>query len=161
MMKNVHDVVAAGAAALLAAVLSGCATVEYSSPGKLSGIAIKGVDRAESGQVVSINTFGYYMFWTIPLVSGDLRWDYEANDIKGGFSLFSDQVGINELQDTLLKIAAVRGCDIADISFSDSDQTFAGVSYIGAVGACFGSSQIGVSAILVPRKQQTDKEAGE
>lgn len=137
---------------LLAAMFAGCATVEYSSPGKLSGITVKGVDGAESGQVVSISTLGYYMFWTIPLVSGNLDWNYEKNDVEGGFSLFSDQVGFNELQDTLLKIANARDCDLAEVSFNDSDESFAGVSYIGAVGTCFGESRMSVSAILVPRR---------
>ena len=152
---NVAGAAIAGAAMLLAALFAGCATVEYSSPGKLGNMSVKGAKGAEAGQVVTITTSGYYMFWTIPLVSGDLEWDNEKNDIKGGTSFFSDQVGFNELQDALLKIAEVRDCDLADVSFCDSDQTYAGVSYGGAIGTCFGSSQMGVSAILVPRKQAT------
>ena len=156
MIKNASRPVVAGVAMLLAAVFAGCATVDYSSSGKLSGITVKGVEGAESGQVVSITTTGYYMFWTIPLASGDLTWDYEKNDVKGGTSLFSDHVSFNELQDTLLKIANVRNCDLADISFCDSDETYAGLfSESGLIGTCFGSSQMSVSAILVPRKPAT------
>ena len=152
IIKNASRPVVAGAAMMLAAMFAGCATVEYSSPGKLSGITVKGVDGAESGHVVSISTLGYYMFWTIPLVSGNLDWNYEKNDVEGGFSLFSDQVGFNELQDTLLKIANARDCDLADVSFCDSDVSFADASYAGAIGACFGSSQMSISAVLIPRK---------
>ena len=153
MIKNASRPALAGAAMLLAAMFAGCATVEYSSPGKLSGITVKGVDSAESGQVVSITTTGYYMFWTIPLASGNLDWNYEKNDVEGGFSLFSDQVSFNDLQDTLLKIANVRDCDLADVSFCDSDETYAGLfSETGLIGTCFGSSQMSVSAVLVPRK---------
>lgn len=152
MIKSASRPALAGAAMLLTAMFAGCATVEYSSPGKLSGITVKGVEGAESGQVVSITTTGYYLFWTIPLASGNLDWNYEKNDVEGGFSLFSDQVGFNDLQDTLLKIANVRDCDLADVSFCDSDVSFADASYAGAIGACFGSSQMSVSAVLVPRK---------
>ena len=88
------------------------------------------------------------MFWTIPLVSGDLRWDAETQEICGGTSFFRDQVGFNELQDALLKIAETRNCDLADVYFSDSDSSYAGVSYGGAIGALFGSSHMGVSAYL-------------
>ena len=157
-MKNASRSVVAGAAMLLAAMFAGCATVDYSSPGKLSGITVKGVEGAEDGQVVSITTLGYYMFWTIPLASGDLRWNYEKNDIEGGTSLFSDQVGFSELQDALIRIADARDCDLADVNFNDSDVSFADASYAGAIGTCFGSSQMSVSAVLVPRKNANAKK---
>ena len=153
IIKNASRPVVAGAAMLLAAMFAGCATVKYSAPGKLADVVVKGVEGAEYGQVVTIDTYGYYMFWTIPLVSGNLDWNYEKNDVEGGFSLFSDQVGFNELQDTLLKIANARDCDLADVSFCDSDETYAGLfSETGLIGTCFGSSQMSVSAVLVPRK---------
>ena len=76
----------------------------------------------------------------------------ETQEICGGTSFFQDQVGFNELQDALLKIARARNCDLADVYFCDSDNSYAGVSYSGAVGTLFGSSHMGVSAILVPRK---------
>ena len=152
MKEKVARPIRVGVAALFAAMAAGCATVEYSSPGMLRNVSVKGVQGAESGQVVTITTSGYYMFWTIPLVSGDLRWDAETQEICGGTSFFRDQVGFNELQDALLKIAETRNCDLADVYFSDSDSSYAGVSYGGAIGALFGSSHMGVSAILVPRK---------
>ena len=158
IIKNASRPVVAGAAMMLAAMFAGCATVKYSAPGKLADIVVKGVEGAEYGQVVTIDTYGYYMFWTIPLVSGNLDWNYEKNDVEGGFSLFSDQVGFNELQDTLLKIANARDCDLADVSFGDSDVSFADASYAGAIGTCFGSSQMSVSAVLVPRKNANAKK---
>ena len=142
----------AGAAALLATMVTGCATVEYSSPGMLKNVTVKGAPGAEAGQHVAITTCGYNMFWFIPLASGDLRWDTTKGDIRGGFSLFSDQVGFNELQTALQKIAETRNCDLADIGFHDSDGFYADVSWGGLIGMFFGSSQMGVSAILVPRE---------
>ena len=142
----------AGAAALLATMVTGCATVEYSSPEMLKNVTVKGAPGAEAGQHVAITTSGYYMFWCIPLVSGDLRWDDEKHEIKGGFSLFSDQVGYQELQTALQNIADTRNCDLAEVNFHDSDGFYADVSYAGIVGAFFGSSQMGVSAVLVPRE---------
>jgi hypothetical protein len=143
--------VIAGAAAIASAAMTGCATVDYSSAGMLKNATIKGAKGANEGQTVVISTIGYYMFWTIPLATGDLRWDPEKKSIKGGTTLFRDQVGINELQDALLNIAESRDCDLADVYFSDSDASFAEVSQGGAIGTFFGSSQMGVSAILVPR----------
>lgn len=143
----------AGVAALFAATVTGCASVEYSSPGKLKTVSVKGAPGAEAGQHVAITTSGYYMLWCIPLVSGDLRWDGQKREIKGGFSFFTDQVGFQELQTALQKIAEVRNCDLADVNFHDSDGFYADVSYAGIVGSLFGSSHMGVSAILVPRER--------
>ena len=142
----------AGVAVLFAAMVTGCASVEYSSPGKLKNVSVKGVPGADAGQHVAITTSGYYMFWCIPLVSGDLRWDDEKREIKGGFSFFTDQVGFQELQTALQKIAETRNCNLADVSFHDSDGFYADVSWGGLIGMFFGSSQMGVSAILVPRE---------
>ena len=140
-----------GALALVALTAAGCATVTYSSPGTLDGVAVKGVD-GKVGEAVLIDTSGFYMFWAMPLVSGDLRWSAEKKSIEGGSSFFKDQVGIAELQSALLKIAESRNCDLADVNYFDGDASYAGLSYGGVVGSCFGSSHMSVSAILVPRK---------
>ncbi len=138
-------------AALAAALLTGCASVNVSSPGSLKNVSIKGAKGSERGRLVTISTSGFYMFWSLPIVSGDLRWDPETQTIRGGTSLFRDQVGYNELQDALLKIAESRNCDLAEVYFNDSDNSYAGASYSGAVGTMFGSSHMSVSAVLVPR----------
>jgi hypothetical protein len=137
----------------LAAMAAGCATENYSSPGTLNGVSVKGIEGRQARQQVVISTSGYYVLWTIPLFSGDLRWNPKTQSIKGGFLFFRDQVGVDELQTALLKIAETRNCDLADVHYSDSDQSFAGASETGLIGALFGSSQMSVSALLVPRNQ--------
>ena len=108
-----------------------------------------------------ITTTGYYCLWSIPLASGDLRWNAEKQSINGGTCLFRDQVSATELQNALLKIAESRDCDVIDIVFDDSDTSYAGVSYEGIIGLFFGSSHIGVSGVLVPKKRQPEvKEEG-
>ena len=150
-MKNMARPVLAASAALLAAMMTGCASVNYSSAGMLGKTIVKGAKGAEAGQVVSMTTTGYYILWTIPLASGDLEWDPETRSIKGGTSFFSDQVGITELQEALHHIAETKNCNLADVYFYDSDTSYASVSEGGIIGMLFGSSQMGVSAILVPR----------
>ena len=152
MKRKTMTLAVAGVMALLVAMVTGCASVEYSSPGKLKNISVKGAPGAEAGRHVAITTSGYYMFWCIPLVSGDLQWDNEKREIKGGFSFFSDQVSVQDLQTALQKIAETRNCNLADVNFHDSDGVYADVSYAGIVGSLFGSSHMGVSAILVPRE---------
>ena len=141
-----------GAAALIASLAAGCASVTYSSPGMLDNVSVKGIEGRKAGQTVLINTTGFYMFWTLPLVSGDLRWNNRSKSIEGGASFFKDQVGLGELQNALIKLAESRNCDLAEVYYNDTDASYAGVSYGGAIGSCFGSSQMCVSALLVPRR---------
>ena len=149
--KSTRPLIASVLAAAIAVLAAGCATESYSSPGMLNGIAVKGIEGKQASQMVVISTTGYYVLWTIPLFSGDLEWNPKTRSIKGGFTLFSDQVGVDELQTALLKIADSRNCDLADVHYVDSDASFAGASETGLIGALFGSSQMSVSALLVPR----------
>ncbi len=140
-------------AAALAAMAAGCATENYSSPRSLDGISVKGIEGRQAEQMVVISTTGYYVLWTIPLFSGDLEWNPEKRAINGGTTFFSDMVGVSELQEALLKIAETRNCDLADVHYTDSDSSYAGASESGIIGMLFGSSQMSVSALLVPRNQ--------
>ena len=146
-----------GVAALAASVLAGCASVTYSTPERLNNVSFRGLDGRKVGQAVLIDTRGYNLFWTIPLVSGDLRWNNEMKSIEGGTSFFTDQVGFTELQTALLKIAETRNCDLAEVSFFDSDDSYGSITSCYFIGACLGSSHMSVSAVLVPR---TDADKG-
>ena len=130
--------------------MTGCATVYSSSKGALGGVEYKDAGGVP-GEHVYIRTTGYYFLWTLPLASGDLRWNEATRSINGGTCLFSDQVGVEELQNALLKMAEARNCDVVDVAFHDADTSYAGVSYGGAIGALFGSSEIGISGVFVPR----------
>lgn len=154
MTKMAKPIIAVVAAAV-AAVITGCATVEYSSTGTLDNIKIKGARCAKDRQHVSITTSGYNMFWCLPLACGDIRWNSATDDINGGVAFFQDQVGLDELQTALQKIAESRDCDLANVYFNDSDGFYVDVSWGGLIGTCFGSSQMGVSAVLVPRTAKT------
>ena len=63
-------------------------------------------------------------------------------------------------QTAMLKLAEARNCDVIDMRFYDSDTTYAGVSTGGLIGALFGSSQIGISGVLVPRKDKSIAQEG-
>ena len=150
LRRQIAQICVAVGLASLSAALAGCASVTYSSPQALSGITIKGAAGAPR-QLVCIETTGYYVLWSLPLVSGDLRWNSDKQSIEGGTSFFKDQVGVDELQSALLKIAESRNCDLADIYIYDADASYAGPSYGGVVGTCFGSSHMSISAVLIPR----------
>ena len=145
--------------AMLLAGTAGCASVYSSSQGALGGMAYKGASGVPS-QHLYIKTTGYYFLWSLPLASGDVRWNETTKSINGGTCFFRDMVGAAELQNALLKIAETRNCDVVDIAYHDSDTSYAGASYGGVIGALFGSSQIGISGVLVPRMSKATVQEG-
>ena len=139
--------------AAFAAVAAGCATMTCSTPGGLDGITLKGADGPPS-QTVFMESSGYYILWTIPICSGDITWNEEKKSINGGFSMFTDHVSIDNLQRAITNYADRRDCDLVDVLYTDHDTTYAGSSQTGLIGIFFGSSTMGVSAVLVPRATQ-------
>lgn len=143
-------IAAAGVAAAALAFAPGCATVEYSSPTALKGVTIRGVD----GQVkehVLIDTTGYFLFNTLPLLTGDVTWDARKRSISGGTSFFSNHVKASELQNVLVNLAKSRNCDLADVSYYSDGETFADNNNA-FLGVLIGKTHMGVSATFVPRK---------
>ena len=145
-MKKPIKAIACAAAAMAA----GCATVKFSTPGAMDGITIKGAG-GRPARVVMVDVTGYYLLWTLPLFSGDMSWNDQKKSIEGGTAFFTDHVGVDEVQNALTKLAESQNCDLAEVSYYDSDTTYAGPSYSGIAGAFFGSSRIGVSAVMIPR----------
>ena len=137
-------------AAALSLALAGCAGIEFTSPDAMDGIEVKGAGGPIAHHVV-IDVEGMYFMWSLPLWSGDITWNPSKRSIEGGITMFSDMVGLDELQTALSKLAESRDCDLADVTFNDTDASFAGPSYGGIIGSLFGSSHMSVSATLVPR----------
>ena len=148
-----------GIMAALLAGTTGCATVYRTSQGSLDGLAYMGAEGTPSEHIY-ITTTGYYFLWSLPLASGDVRWNEETKSINGGTCFFRDLVGAAELQNALLKLAESRNCDVIDITYHDADTAYAGPSYGGAIGVFFGSSQIGISGVLVPKKVKSEVQEG-
>ena len=142
---------------VIVVMATGCATITCTSPGKLDGIKFKGTDGTPS-QLVFIDCLGYYILWVVPLVSGDIRWNNEKKTIEGGFSLFKDHVSRENIQKAITNFADSRNCDLLDITYNDSGKSYAGVSQSGIIGILFGSTDLSVSAVLVPRSSSKKEE---
>lgn len=143
------------AAAFLALCAAGCASITYTTPEMLDGVSVKGLGECKNAQTVLIDTTGFYFMWLATLVSGDVRWNEEKKSIEGGTKFFSDQVGINELKDALVKLAESRNCDLAEVYAHDADSFYAELS--DPIAGLFGSSHMSISAILVPRSTPAEE----
>jgi len=153
--KPVMPVLAVAAAAALS-VCSGCATITTSKEGRLDGVVVKGAGGAPV-EHVWLGTSGEYLFWSIPIASGRFTWNEKTKQLETDTAWFKDCVSIADVQDALLKYADSRNCDLADVTYLDADTSYAGASYEGLLGMLFGSSSMGVSAVLIPRKGATGR----
>ncbi len=137
---------------------AGCAHVSMSSPGTLSGVDVIGSPTQLDRQVVVRNS-GAHLFWTFTLESGDLRWDEEKNDIKGGIVLFDDYCGNDDCYDVLLRIAEREKCDLVDVVFTESSTSgFKCSSYAGLLGGVVGTYTVQACGILRQRSKTSEKE---
>ena len=151
-MKNVLKSILCTAFAVLA---TGCATVSTTSRGALDGIKINGTEGKPS-EVVFLESSSAYIFWSLPLCSGDIKWNDEKKCLEPGFHMFKDNLSLASMQNTLISYADNRNCDLVDIIYNNSCASYADASETGLIGALFSSATINVSAVLVPRN--SDKE---
>lgn len=148
--KRLGRAILAMAAVGAMAVCSGCASIMTSKPGTLDGITVKDAGGPPS-ELIFLQTDGGYMFCTLPIASGKFVWNEQTGQLETETVFFEDLVGITEVQEALQKYADSKNCVLAEVSFTDSDTSFADASYEGMVGVLFSASSMGVSAVLIPR----------
>ena len=142
------------AAVVTAGALSGCASVEMSSPGSLAGIEIVGSPTAPDRMVV-VRNGGCYVFWMLTLASGDLRWDPVKDDIDGGCAWFKDFGGMDDIFGALQHVARREHRDLANVTMLDASTSDLEVtSYEGAVSGLIGMTSISVSAVLREKEEE-------
>ena len=142
--------------ALLAA---GCAHVDISSPKSLSGLDVLGSPTQADRQVVVRNS-GIHVLWSFPLVCGDMRWDDETQDIKGGLSFFDDHCNTADCMTALEGIAKRENCDLVGVYFTDMTKSgFDVTSFSGLFAWVGGLYEVQACGILRPRGTAPAKEA--
>lgn len=136
----------------LAVIMAGCASVEMSRRGSLKGVDVVGAT-TPADRVVLVNNSAVHLFWTWTIASGDLRWDAQKKDIKGGIAWFDDFCGNDDCYEVLQNIAERENCDLVDVIFTESSAPgFSVDSYEGLFGFIAGSYSVQGCAILRPRE---------
>jgi len=146
-------------AALLSAMLvAGCAHVDMSSKGSLAGLDVVGSPTQADRQVVVRNS-GVHLFWTIPLGTGDMRWNEETEDINGGLVLFDDYCNTDDCLKILQHVAQRENCDLVGVYFTDMTKSgFDITSFSGLFGWLAGLYEVQACGILRPRASVPAKE---
>lgn len=146
------------AALSMVVLATGCAHVNLSSPNSLAGLDVMGSPTPADRQVVVRNS-GFHFFWTWPLVSGDMRWDDEKNDIKGGSAFFADHCNNQACMNVLQRIAERENCDLAGVYYTDMTESAFDVSSVsGLFGWLVGLYEVQACGILRPRAGATAEE---
>ena len=147
------------AALLSVALAAGCAHIDISSPKSLSGLQVVGSPTQADRQVVVRNS-GIHVLWWFPLASGDMRWDEEKQDIKGGLDFFDDHCNTAVCMDVLEGIARRENCDLVDVYFTDMTKSgFDVTSMAGLFAWAGGLYEVQACGILRPRTATSQKEA--
>ena len=147
------------AALLAVALAAGCAHVDISAPKSLSGLDLIGSPTQADRQVVVRNS-GIHVLWWFPLGSGDMSWDNETQDIKGGIDLFADHCNTAECMNVLEAIARRENCDLVGVYFTDMTKSgFDVTSMAGLFAWVGGLYEVQACGILRPRGAAPVKEA--
>jgi hypothetical protein len=146
------------AALLSAALAAGCAHVDISSPKSLSGLDVIGSPTQADRQIVVRNS-GIHVLWSFPLVSGDMRWVDETQDIKGGLTFFHDHCNAANCMDVLQSVAKRENCDLVGVYFTDMTKSgFDVTSFSGLFAWVGGLYEVQACGILRPRTEAPAKE---
>ena len=147
------------AAAISAALLAGCSTVERTSPGIMEKFDVVGSD-VQATETVLIRNSGWTLLYFIPGLFGDVTWEPKANngkgDINGGLWLLQDKCNVSDCYETLQKLAEQQNCDLTNVTLVDNSLIGLGFTGYLELLCCFvESNDVMVSGVLRPRGGKT------
>ncbi len=147
-LRDAFFALAVGAALFM----TGCASVEISSPNALDGVEIKGSKPGDINRVIVLENDGYFLFSYIPLAAGNMKWSAANQDIKGGPCFFSSETVTQPMLDSLYHYAERENCDVIDVIINNrTEYGFDLTSLMGLFKAVIGCEPINVSGVLRQR----------
>lgn len=139
------------ALAALAALLSGCISVERSRKTVFDRLPVEGTPGTPE-EHVHVSNYGYYLFNSIPLFCGDASKNGTGNTV-----FFRDDVTLAKMQNVLLEEVSRRPYSIVEIQPKTSSTCFFSVvPYVGNTFGIFWYKEIQISAVMV--KRPTEKK---
>ena len=135
--------------ALAALALTGCASVEISSPKTLEGLDVKGANGKADRAIVIAND-QYCLFQSIPLAAGSMTWVAGEKGVDGTPAFFSNE--LVKMPDALYRYADSMNCDVVDIVVNN--RSVCGIGLFGVMDwfrTLVGCESVTVSGVLRPR----------
>ena len=152
-MKKLMMVGAAGIAAAM--LVSGCSTVERTSPGIMEKFDVVGSD-IPATETVLIRNSGWTLLYVIPGLFGDVTWEPNANngkgDINGGLWLFRDKCNVSDCYEKLQKLSEQQNCELTNVTLVDNSLISLGFTgYMEFLGCFVEGNDVMVSGVLRSR----------
>jgi len=139
-------------AGLALAVLTGCASLERTSPGMMDGLDVVGGDMpAEQTICARVNGFG--LLYICTLICGDVEYNKASHGVTGGFLLFRDKCNCADCYRTLQAIANAEGRELTNVNMFNNSLPQQGITgYSDFIAWFFESEDVGCSGVLRKKK---------
>lgn len=132
--------------ATLAALLSGCISVERSKRTVFDRLPVEGTPGTPE-EHIHVRNYGYYLFNSIPLFCGDASKDGTGNTV-----FFRDDVTLAKMQNVLLEEVSRKAYSIIELQPKTSSTCFFSVvPYVGNTLGIFWYKEVQISAVMVKR----------
>ncbi len=133
--------------AALAVWACGCASVERMAPRQ---VKFRGVD--ETSEQILVMNYGYYLFGSIPLFTGDLE--------DGGVAFFRDDATLDKVQSHVAQIANEKGAVLFEVQpMLKTTCNFAAIPVLGTTFGLLWYKEVQVSAHMAVTPKAVDVSA--
>jgi len=133
---------------LAVAGLTGCASVERTSPGMMDGLDVVGGD-TPALQSICVRNSGIAMFHAIVVECGDVRYSNEKHDMEGGMKFFDYQCDCFHCYQTMQDAANDEGRALTNVSMFNNSAPSGGITgYLQLLGFLMEFEDVGCSGVL-------------
>jgi len=130
------------------ALLTGCASIERTSPGIMDGLDVMGGDTPAETTVVVRNS-GFCLFYITTGICGDPEYNFEKHNIEGGILLFQDECNTGNCYVTLRNVAKDEGKQLTNVNMVNNSLPSQGITgYIQFLGWLFEFEDVSCSGVL-------------
>jgi len=134
------------------ALCAGCASIERTSPGMMDGLDVMG-GNTPAEQTVCARVYGLGLLYICTAICGDVEYDSNENDIKGGCLLFRDKCNCVDCFRTLQAIAKDEGKQLTNVNYFNNSLPSQGITgYVDFCGWFLEVEDVGCSGVLRSRK---------
>jgi len=129
-------------------MLTGCASVERTTPGIMDGLDVVGGD-TPALQTICVRNSGIALFHAIVAECGDVRYNKEKHDMEGGMVFFDYQCSCYDCYKTMQDVANDERKSLTNVSMFNNSLPSGGITgYIQLLGFLFEFQDVGCSGVL-------------
>jgi len=135
-------------AGLALAALTGCASVERTSPGMMDGLDVVGGE-GPALQTVCVRNSGIALFHAIVAECGDVSYNKATHEMEGGMTFFDYQCDCFHCYKTMQDIANDEGKALTNVSMFNNSLPSGGITgYLQLLGFLIEFEDVGSSGVL-------------